>query len=77
MSDDVKVKGCSFGCMLKIFSIFIFLFLRNGSFTVVGTVSVIFSFVNLSRDIVGFEADEKQIRLCEAIEPSGGSRDYA
>ena len=34
----------------------------------VGTVSVIFSFGNFSRDIVGFETDEKQIRLCEAVD---------
>ena len=33
-------------------------------------VSVVFSFVNFSRDIVGLETDEKQIRLCEAVDHS-------
>ena len=36
----------------------------------VGTVPVAFSFVNFSRDIVGLETDEKQIRLCEAVDHS-------
>ena len=46
------------------------LFLRGGNFKVVGTVPVAFSFVNFSRDIVGLETDEKQIRLCEAVDHS-------
>ena len=37
---------------------------------VVCAVSVVFSFVNFSRDIVGLETDEKQIRLCEAVDHS-------
>ena len=56
--------------MLKLFSIFIFLFLKGGNFTVVDTVSVIFSCGNFSRDIVGLETDEKQILLCEAVDHS-------
>ena len=56
--------------MLIFFSIFIFLFLKGGNFTVVGTVSVIFSCGNFSRDIVGLETDEKQILLYEAVDHS-------
>ena len=36
----------------------------------VGTLSVIFSCGNFSRDIVGLEADEKQILLCKAVDHS-------
>ena len=50
--------------------ILVSLFLRGGNFKVVGTVPVAFSFVNFSRDIVGLETDEKQIRLCEAVDHS-------
>ena len=56
--------------MYVFFLIFVFLFLRGGNFKVVGTVPVAFSFVNFSRDIVGLETDEKQIRLCEAVDHS-------
>ena len=52
------------------FLIFVFLFLRGGNFKVVGTVPVAFSFVNFSRDIVGLETEEIQIRLCEAVDHS-------
>ena len=41
------------------FSTFVFLFLKGGNFTVVGTVPVIFSCGNFSRDIVGLETEEK------------------
>ena len=50
--------------------IFVSLFLRGGNFKVVGTVPVAFPFVNFSRDIDGLETDEKQIRLCEAVDHS-------
>ena len=56
--------------MYVFFLIFVFLFLRGDNFKVVGTVPVAFSFVNFSRDIVGLETDEKQIRLCEAVDHS-------
>ena len=56
--------------MYSFFLIFVFLYLRGRNFNVVGTVSVAFSFVNFSRDIVGLETDEKQIRLCEAVDHS-------
>ena len=56
--------------MYVFFLIFVFLFLRGGNFKVVRTVPVAFSFVNFSRDIVGLETDEKQIRLCEAVDHS-------
>ena len=56
--------------MYVFFLIFVFLFLRGGNFKVVGTVPVAFSFVNFSRDIVGLETDEIQIRLCEAVDHS-------
>ena len=53
--------------MLKPFTVFIFIFLKGGNFTVIVTVSVMFSCGNFSRDIVGLETDEKKILLCEAI----------
>ena len=53
--------------MLKLFTVFIFIFLKGGNFTVIVTVSVMFSCGNFSRDIVGLETDEKKILLCEAI----------
>ena len=56
--------------MYAFFLIFVFLFLRGGNFKVVGTVPVAFSFVNFSRDIVGLETEEIQIRLCEAVDHS-------
>ena len=56
--------------MYVFFLIFVFLFLRGGNFKVVGTVPVAFPFMNFSRDIFGLETDEKQIRLCEAVDHS-------
>ena len=46
--------------MLKYFSIFIFLFSKGGSFTVVETVTVIFAYANFSRDIASLETEEKK-----------------
>ena len=53
--------------MLKFFSVFSFIFLKGGDFTVIIAVSVMFSCGSLSRDIVGLETDEKKILFCEAI----------
>ena len=49
------------------FSIFIFLYLKGDSFTVVGVVSGIFTCRNCYREIATLETDEKQILLCEAV----------
>ena len=53
--------------MLKLFSVFIFIFLKGGSFTGIVTVSVMFFCSNFSRDIVDWGTDKKKILLCEAI----------
>ena len=66
----VICKWLMLGIYAKFFFIFYVSSVKGVNFTLVGTVSVLFSLGNFLTDIVTLETDEKKIRLFEAVDHS-------